>query len=51
MANFDMDAALGEMSELLEDWSVDAELKKAKDDADKERVDNGLRRRRLFGLV
>jgi hypothetical protein len=58
IASFDMDDAIGDMSDFLGDWSVDAELKKAK--ASKEpkesassgrRESNGFRRRRLLGLV
>jgi hypothetical protein len=55
MASFDMDDALVDMSEFLEDWSVDAELKKAKGSKQSEssgrRESNGSKRRRLFRLV
>jgi hypothetical protein len=58
MASFDMEDAIGDMSDFLGDWSVDAELKKAKgskeskeSEASGRRGSNGFRRRRLFGLV
>jgi hypothetical protein len=55
VASFDMEDALGVMSDFLEDWSVDAELKKAKGSKESEssgcRESNGHKRRRLFGLA
>ncbi|KAH7346552.1 hypothetical protein BKA65DRAFT_279266 [Rhexocercosporidium sp. MPI-PUGE-AT-0058] len=49
---FDMAAALGEAGDFLEDWSVDTALKQAVDTEPSKHVDsNGMRRRRLFGLV
>jgi len=43
------------MSDFLEDWSVDAELKKAKGSKELEssgcRESNGYKGRRLFGLA
>jgi hypothetical protein len=56
MASFDMEDALGDMSDFLgDDWSVDAELKKAKESKEAEssrhRESNGYKRRKLFGLV
>jgi hypothetical protein len=51
MADFDMDEAIGQMGDFLEDWSVEAELKRGKElNLTKEIEDNGTRRRRLFGL-
>jgi hypothetical protein len=58
MASFDMEDAIGDMSDFLGDWSVDAELKKVKGSKESKesessgrRESNGCRRRRLFGLV
>lgn len=52
MSDFNMEEALDQMDDFLEDWSVEAELKKAKEIAPtKETEDNGTRRRRLFGLA
>ncbi|KUJ22969.1 uncharacterized protein LY89DRAFT_163025 [Mollisia scopiformis] len=52
LAGFDMEAALGEAGNFLEDWSVDSELKKAKESGtSRGQKSNGYRRRRLFGLV
>jgi hypothetical protein len=58
MAAFDMDDAIGDMSDFLGDWSVDAELKKAKEsegskgsESSDRRQSNGLRRRRRIGLA
>jgi hypothetical protein len=52
MSKFDMDDVLGDAGDFLEDWSVDAELKKAKDvDLSKDFESNGAKRRRLFGIV
>jgi hypothetical protein len=55
VANFDMEDALGDMSDFLEDWSVDAELKKAKGSKEPEsdacRESDRYKRRRLFGLA
>ena len=55
VASFDMEEALGDMSDFLEDWSVDAELKKAKGSKELEssgcRESNGYKGRRLFGLA
>jgi len=56
MASFDMEDAIGDMSDFLgNDWSVDAELKKAQGPKESEssgrRESNGHKRRRLFGLV
>lgn len=55
VASFDMEDALGDMSDFLEDWSVDVELKKAKESKEPEssgcRESNGYKRRRLFGLA
>lgn len=52
MPTFDMDDVLGDAENFLEDWSVDAELKKAKDiDSGKGIESNGAKRRRLFGIV
>ncbi|KAG4437989.1 hypothetical protein IFR05_006529 [Cadophora sp. M221] len=49
---FDMASALGEAGDFLEDWSVDAVLKKTVDTEPGKRVEsNGMKRRRLFGLV
>jgi len=56
MASFDMDDAIGDMSDFLgDDWSIEAELKKAKGSkalkSSGRRESNGHKRRRLFGLV
>ncbi|KAH6713783.1 hypothetical protein BKA61DRAFT_735372 [Leptodontidium sp. MPI-SDFR-AT-0119] len=52
LTGFDMASALGEAGNFLEDWSVDAVLKKPVDTEPSKRVEsNGMRRRRLFGLV
>ena len=52
MPMFDMDDVLGDAENFLEDWSVDAELKKAKNvDLSKDIESNGAKRRRLFGIV
>ncbi|KAE8453414.1 hypothetical protein EG329_010275 [Mollisiaceae sp. DMI_Dod_QoI] len=52
LASFDMEDALGEVGNFLEDWSVDSELKKAKEsDGNRDEESNGYRRRKLFGLV
>jgi len=51
MASFDMEDALGDVGDFLEDWSVDAELKKAKEGPGSRRESTGYRRRKLFGLV
>jgi hypothetical protein len=56
MPDFDMedsfDALLGDVGGFLEDWSVDAELKKARESAStKDSQSNGIKRRRLFGLI
>jgi hypothetical protein len=50
--NFDMDEALSEVNNFLEDWSVDTELQKAKELGNGKHSENtGYRRRRLFGLL
>jgi len=46
-----MDEALGEVGNFLEDWSVDTELKKAKDPDERNSTSHGHTRRRLFGIV
>lgn len=47
MPKFNMDDVLGEAEDFLADWSVDVEIKKAKEDIES----NGAKRRRLFGIV
>jgi hypothetical protein len=49
-ADFDMDEALGEVGDFLEDWSVDAELKKAKDSNERNSTSNGHTRRGCLEL-
>jgi hypothetical protein len=50
--DFDMDEALSEVNNFLEDWSVDTELQKAKElDNGKHSENTGYRRRRLFGIL
>jgi hypothetical protein len=52
LSDFDMDEALSEVNNFLEDWSVDTELQKAKElDNGKHRENTGYRRRRLFGIL
>ncbi|KAF8864793.1 hypothetical protein BDZ45DRAFT_493652 [Acephala macrosclerotiorum] len=52
LAGFDMEDALGEMGNFLEDWSVDAELKQARVSSPEKREEsNGYRRRKLFGIA
>lgn len=51
MASFDMDDALEDVGDFLEDWSIDAELKKAKEAGPSRPESTGYRRRKLFGLV
>jgi hypothetical protein len=52
LSNFDMDQALSEVNNFLEDWSVDTELQKAKElDNGKHRENTEYRRRRLFGIL
>ena len=56
MTDFEMednfDTVLGDVGDFLEDWSVDAELKKARESASsKDPESNGTKRRRLFGLI
>jgi hypothetical protein len=51
MASFDMDDALEGVGDFLEDWSIDAELKKAKEAGPSRPESTGYRRRKLFGLV
>ncbi|CZR51932.1 uncharacterized protein PAC_01809 [Phialocephala subalpina] len=55
LAGFDMQDALGEMGDFLEDWSVDTELKQARQarasSPEKREESNGYRRRKLFGIV
>jgi hypothetical protein len=49
---FDMEDALGKAGDFLEDWSVDAEIKKAKEiKSSKDIESNGAKRRKLFGVV
>jgi hypothetical protein len=50
--DFAMDEVLSEVGNFLEDWSVDTELKKAKEsDNSKQSQNTGYRRRRLFGIL
>jgi hypothetical protein len=52
MASFDMEDALGDVSDFLEDWSVDAELKRARESgSSSQRESNGDSRRKLSGIV
>ncbi|KAH7397856.1 hypothetical protein BKA64DRAFT_51220 [Cadophora sp. MPI-SDFR-AT-0126] len=52
VASFDMASALGEAAGFLEDWSVDTVLKPVKEKETTNRAENnGMRRRKLFGLV
>jgi hypothetical protein len=52
LSDFDMDEALSEVNNFLEDWSVDTELQKAKElDNGKHHENTGYRRRRLFGIL
>jgi hypothetical protein len=49
---FDMEDVLGKAGDFLEDWSVDAEIKKGKEMSfSKDIESNGAKRRKLFGIV
>lgn len=49
---FDMEDVLGKAGDFLEDWSVDSEIKKAKElSLSKDTEANGAKRRKLFGIV
>jgi hypothetical protein len=50
MPGFNIDEALGEASDFLEDWSVEAELKKARE-GEKVHETNPVRRSRYFGIA
>jgi hypothetical protein len=52
LTNFVMEDVLGEVGDFLADWSVESELEKAKErDLGKEIESNGMKRRRLFGIL
>lgn len=51
MKDFDIAEALGEANAFLEDWSVEADLNKARELEQKGHESNAMKRRKLFGIV
>ncbi|CAG8973820.1 hypothetical protein HYALB_00005565 [Hymenoscyphus albidus] len=50
--NFNMDDVLGEVADFLGEWSVEADIQKARElNKTSEAEDNGAKRRRLFGIT
>lgn len=51
MRDFDIAGAIGDANAFLEDWSVEADLKKSREEETKGHESNGMKRRKLFGIV